>query len=60
MGINTPIQWTDNSHNFWEGCNKIDTDCKNCYAERMFARFGKDFATIRKIKNFDTLYTIHT
>lgn len=53
MGINTAIQWTDNSHNFWEGCNKVDADCKYCYAERMFARFGKDFATLRKVKNFE-------
>lgn len=53
MGTKSKIQWTDNSHNFWEGCNKVDAGCKYCYAERMFARFGKDFATLRKVKNFE-------
>ena len=53
MGYNSQIPWTDNTHNFWEGCNKVDKDCLNCYAERLFGRFGKDFRTIRRTKGFN-------
>lgn len=53
MGKDSSIQWTDDTHNFWEGCIKVSEGCKYCYAERMFARFGKDFKSVRRIQAFD-------
>jgi protein gp37 len=54
MAENSYIQWTDATHNFWEGCKKVSSGCKNCYAERMFDRFGKNFSNVRRTKGFDS------
>jgi len=35
MSEETKIQWTDSTVNFWSGCTKVSTGCKNCYAEKM-------------------------
>lgn len=42
MTKNTKIQWTDHTFNPWIGCAKINTACKNCYAETLMAtRYGR-------------------
>lgn len=40
--LNTKIQWTDFTINFWRGCQKVDADCRFCYFYRDMARYGKD------------------
>lgn len=40
MGIETGIEWTDATWNPIRGCSKVDLDCRNCYAEKVAARFG--------------------
>lgn len=42
MTINTNIQWTDHTINFWTGCKKVSEGCKNCYMYRDMNRFKKD------------------
>lgn len=53
MGETTNISWTDATHNFWYGCNKVSPGCKNCYAEREMQRFGRDFNVVTRAKNFN-------
>jgi protein gp37 len=53
MGKTTGISWTDHTHNFWYGCTKISSGCKNCYAERDMKRFGKDFSKLTRSKDFN-------
>ena len=36
--VNTKIEWTDATWNPVTGCSKVSLGCKNCYAERLFAR----------------------
>jgi protein gp37 len=31
----TYIQWSDYTHNFWNGCHKVSDGCKFCYMYRM-------------------------
>lgn len=38
MGDKTGIEWTDATWNPVTGCSKVSQGCKNCYAERVFAR----------------------
>lgn len=40
MGDKSKIEWTDATWNPVTGCTKISPGCKNCYAERMYKRFG--------------------
>jgi len=40
MGDNTGIEWTDASWNPVRGCTRISEGCRNCYAERVAARFS--------------------
>ena len=40
MGANTSIQWTDATWNPVRGCSRVSEGCRNCYAERMAARFS--------------------
>ena len=42
MGERTAIGWTDHTFNPWWGCTKVSSGCKNCYAEKVSARFGGD------------------
>lgn len=37
----TEIAWTDRSWNPVRGCSRVSEGCRNCYAERMAARFSK-------------------
>jgi len=39
MGAKSKIDWTDATWNPVRGCTKVSTGCKNCYAERLAARF---------------------
>lgn len=39
---NSGINWTDHTANFWWGCFKVSDGCKNCYAESLSKRYGKD------------------
>ena len=45
MGV-TSIEWTDRNWPWARGCSRVSEGCRNCYAERMAARFpwGKGFA----------------
>jgi protein gp37 len=40
MGAQTGIEWTDATWNPVTGCTNISLGCKNCYAERDFARMA--------------------
>src|SRR5271169_4539606 len=37
----TTIEWTDRTWNPTRGCSRISEGCRNCYAERIAARFSK-------------------
>jgi protein gp37 len=37
----TEIAWTDRTWNPIRGCSRVSEGCRNCYAERMAARFSK-------------------
>ncbi len=39
MSETSKIQWTDSTHNFWQGCTKVSAGCTNCYAEARDKRF---------------------
>lgn len=39
----TKITWTDKVWNPVTGCTKISEGCRNCYAEGLFKRFGKQW-----------------
>ncbi len=42
MSNKSKIEWTDVTWNPVTGCSKVSDGCKNCYAERMTARFRRD------------------
>jgi len=46
--INSKINWTDHSLNFWIGCKKIREGCANCYMFREQKRYGDDPANIHR------------
>lgn len=48
MGKVSAIEWTDATWNPWLGCTKVSPGCKNCYAERIEERFGRDFSKVRR------------
>jgi protein gp37 len=37
----TSIEWCDRTWNCVRGCSRVSEGCRNCYAERMAARFSK-------------------
>lgn len=52
----TKIAWTDATWNIFTGCTKVSEGCRNCYAERDWARlstipgsvyFGRDFSDVQ-------------
>ena len=53
MGKVTNISWTNATHNFWYGCEKVSPGCRGCYAEREMDRYGKNFQIITRAKGFD-------
>lgn len=40
MSSKTSIEWTDASWNPIRGCTRVSEGCRNCYAEKMAARFS--------------------
>jgi protein gp37 len=36
------IAWTDNTQNFWLGCDKIAPECAKCYIGRVLKRQGRE------------------
>lgn len=40
MGDKTRIAWTDATWNPVRGCSRVSEGCRNCYAERLAARFS--------------------
>jgi protein gp37 len=42
----TTIEWCTHVWNPVTGCTKVSPGCKNCYAERLSKRFGKDFSKV--------------
>src|SRR5512146_683116 len=55
MAKNSGIAWTDDTANFWWGCQKVDQGCAHCYAETLSKRVGKSIwgppaTTDREIK----------
>lgn len=58
MGINSAIEWTDHSVNFFIGCTKVSPGCAFCYPERNEKRFGRDFSVIRKTNWSNVIATL--
>jgi protein gp37 len=42
MGEKTGISWTDATVNFWQGCHKVSSGCKNCYMFSEKTRYGQN------------------
>lgn len=40
MGDKSKIEWTDATWNCLRGCSRVSEGCRNCYAERVAARFS--------------------
>ena len=51
MGLNTKIQWTDKTVNFWIGCKWVSEGCDNCYMFRDGDRYGFDANNVRRTKD---------
>lgn len=55
MANKTNIEWTDFNWNFLRGCSRVSEGCRNCYAEKMAARFsdeGQPYHGIAKRRDF--------
>ncbi len=56
MGDKTGISWTDATWNPVRGCSRVSEGCRNCYAERVAARFSgpgqpyEGLATTKQVK----------
>jgi protein gp37 len=46
----TAIEWTDATWNPFQGCTKVDQDCKFCYMYREKDRYGQDPTTLVRSK----------
>lgn len=42
MAENSKIGWTDHTHNFWWGCNKVSEECRFCYIDGIMRRGGHE------------------
>lgn len=42
MAENSKIGWTDHTMNFWWGCNKVSTECLQCYISPIMRRGGRE------------------
>ena len=42
MAENSKIGWTDHTHNFWWGCNKVSDECLYCYISGIMKRGGHE------------------
>jgi len=58
----TGIEWTDTTWNPVRGCSRVSEGCRNCYAEKMAARFSgpglafEGFAELHKSSRVPPLY----
>ena len=53
------IQWTDNTVNFWSGCQKVSEGCKFCYMYRLKDQNGQSGSVVRRssdAKFYEALY----
>ena len=41
MAEDSPIGWTDNTYNPWQGCHKVSLGCDGCYLFAWQKRYGK-------------------
>lgn len=60
MAQSTSIEWTDAVWNFVRGCSRVSDGCKNCYAERVAARFagpGQPYEGLAKFVNHKPRWT---
>lgn len=60
MGDKTGIEWTDATWNPIRGCSRVSEGCRNCYAERVAARFsgpGQPYEGLAVMKNGDPRWT---
>jgi protein gp37 len=48
MALNSGIEWTDHTLNFWIGCKKVSEGCQNCYMFREQKRYGGDPSNIHR------------
>lgn len=48
---NSEIQWTECTHNFWNGCHKVTDGCKYCYMFRLEEKQGRDGNIVRRTKD---------
>lgn len=54
MGVNSKIEWTEDTWNPWHGCRKVSPGCKYCYMFRDKERYKKDpREIIRSVSNFN-------
>jgi protein gp37 len=54
MGTKTSIEWTDSTWGPLRGCSRVSEGCRNCYAERIAARFcgpGRPFEGLAVMHN---------
>lgn len=49
--IESKIQWTECTHNFWSGCKKVSAGCKFCYMYRLKDKHGDDGNVVRRAAN---------
>lgn len=40
MAEHSNIAWTDNTQNFWIGCDEVSAACDNCYARDLAKQYG--------------------
>lgn len=60
MPDKTTIEWTDATWNPIRGCSRVSEGCRNCYAEKIAARFsgeGKPFEGLATMKNGEARWT---
>lgn len=53
--MESKIQWTNKTQNFWSGCHKISAGCTNCYMFRLKEEWNQNPSVINKcsISNFN-------
>jgi protein gp37 len=60
MGAKSSIEWTDATWNPLRGCTRVSEGCRNCYAERVAARFsgpGQPYEGLAKGKGANSRWT---
>lgn len=60
MSENSKIEWTDSTWNPIRGCTRVSEGCRNCYAERVAARFsgeGQPYEGLARMTSQGPLWT---